>query len=114
MLSKLIVSFTITPPIAGVTIPRKRPKKTRNPEEDLKKTEKDFIFNRILFICYYNLILYISMCSKHVFASLFYVNDRNTAYSSLVCSVPVLLSFGTNAPPGELYISTRPLSKQDT
>ena len=49
------------------------------------------------------------MCPKHVFASLFYVNDRNTAYSSLVCSVPVLLSFGTNAPPGELYISTRPL-----
>ena len=100
----------------GVTIPRKRPKKTRNPEKDLKKTEKDFIFNRTLFIYYYNLILYISMCSKHVFASLFYVNDRNTAYSrpSLVCSVPVLLSFGTNAPPGELYISTRPLSKHDT
>ena len=54
------------------------------------------------------------MCPKHVFASLFYVNDRNTAYSSLVCSVSVLLSFGTNAPPGELYISTRPLSKHDT
>ena len=55
------------------------------------------------------------MCPKHVFASLFYVyNDRNTAYSSLVCSVPVVLSFGTNAPPGELYISTRPLSKHDT
>ena len=97
-----------------MTIPRKRPKKTRNPEKDLKKTEKDLIFNRILFICYYNLILYISMCSKHVFANLFYVNDRNTAYSSLVCSAPVLLSFCTNAPPGELYISTRPLSKHDT
>ena len=38
------------------------------------------------------------MCSKHVFASLFYVNDRNTVYSSLV------LSFGTNAPPGELNV----------
>ena len=48
----------------GVTIPRKRPKKTRNPEKDLKKTEKDFIFNRILFICYYNPILYISMLGQ--------------------------------------------------
>ena len=80
------------------------PKKTRNPEKDLKKIEKDFIFNRILFICYYNPILYISMCSKHVFASIFYVNYHNTAYRSLVCSVPGLLSFGTNAPPGELKI----------
>ena len=53
-----------------------------------------------MLICYYNPILYISMCSKHVFASLFYVNDRNTVYSSLVCSVP----FGTNAPPGELNV----------
>ena len=44
------------------------------------------------------------MCSKHVFASLFYVNDRNTGYSSLVCSVSVSLSFGTNAPPGELNV----------
>ena len=44
------------------------------------------------------------MCSKHVSASLFYVNDRNTVYSSLVCSVPVFLSFGTNAPPGELNV----------
>ena len=59
---------------------------------------------------YYNPILYISMCSKHVFASLFYVNDRNTAYSSLVCNVPVLLSFGTNAPPDELIISLQGLS----
>ena len=88
----------------GVTIPRKRPKKTRNPEKDLKKTEKDFIFNRILFICYYNPIVYISMCSENVFASIFYVNYRNTAYSSLVCCVPDLLSFGTDAPPGELNI----------
>ena len=44
------------------------------------------------------------MCSKHVFASIFYVNYRNTAYSSLVCTVPDLLSFGTSAPPGELNI----------
>ena len=44
------------------------------------------------------------MCSKHVFASLFYVNDRITVYSSLVCSVPVFLSFGTNALPGELNV----------
>ena len=65
---------------------------------------KDFIFNQILFICYYNPILYISMCSKHVFASLFYVNDHNTAFSRLVCSVPIFLSFGTNAPPGELNV----------
>ena len=40
------------------------PKKTRNLEKDLKKTEKDFIFNRILFICYYNPILYISMLGQ--------------------------------------------------
>ena len=75
------------------------PKKTRNPE-------KDFIFNRILFktVCYYNPILYVSMCSKHVSASMFYVNYCNTAYSSLVCSVPDLLSFCTNAPPGKLNI----------
>ena len=86
----------------GVTIPRKIPKKTRNPEKDLKKTEKDFIFNRIMFICYYSPIVYISMCSKHVFASIFYVYYGNTAYSSLVCGVPDLLSFGTDAPPGEL------------
>ena len=85
----------------GVTIPRK---KTRNHEKDPGKTEKDFIFNRILFICYSNPILYISMCSKHVFASIFYVNYRNTAYSSLECSVPDLLSLGTSAPPGELNI----------
>ena len=55
-----------------------------------------------MFICYSNPIVYISMCSKHVFASIFYVNYRNTAYSSLVCGVPDLLSFGTDAPPGEL------------
>ena len=94
--------------VTGVTIPRKRPKKTRNPEKDLKKTEKDFIFNRILFICYYNPIVYISMCSKNVYASIFYVNYRNTANSSLVCCVPDLLSFGTDAPPGELNIINLP------
>ena len=53
--------------IKGVTIPRKR-------LETPKKTEKDFIFNRIMFICYYNPIVYMSMFSKHVFASIFYVN----------------------------------------
>ena len=53
------------------------PKKTRNPEKEPKKTLFSTKFN---FICYYNPILYISLCSKHVFASLFYVNDRNTAY----------------------------------
>ena len=44
------------------------------------------------------------MCSKNVLASIFYVNYRNTAYSSLVCCVPDSLSFGTDAPPGELNI----------
>ena len=55
-----------------------------------------------MFICYYNPIVYISMCFKHVFASIFYVNYCNTAYSSLVCRVSDLLLFGTDAPPGEL------------
>ena len=80
------------------------PEKDRKRLETPKKTRKRLYFNQIMFICYYNPILYISMCSKHVFASLFYVNDRNTVYSSLVCSVPVFLSFGTNAPPGELNV----------
>ena len=40
-----------TSKLSGASIPRKRPKKTRNPEKDQKKTEKDFIFNRI-FVLY--------------------------------------------------------------
>ena len=39
---------------SGASIPRKRPKKTRKPEKVQKKTEKDFIFNRIS----YYMILY--------------------------------------------------------
>ena len=46
----------------GASIPRKRPKKTRNPEKDPKKTEKDFIFNRILYYMILYPIWYYCLC----------------------------------------------------
>ena len=38
------------------------PKKTRNPEKDQKKTEKDFIFNRILYYMILYPIWYYCIC----------------------------------------------------
>ena len=94
--------FDVDGPLTtGVTIPRKRPKKTRNPEKDPKKTLFSTKFCLYVTIILFYILVVFQTCN---FASLFYVNDRNTAYSSLVCSVPVSLSFGTNAPPGELNV----------